>query len=248
MKQTTDDAALAPIILTIDTTSTSSNVAVFRGANLLFCESDPEGRGEHAARLAPMVERATEQLRTQGLQLQAIALSAGPGSYTGLRIASSLAKGLCQGLSIPLIAISTLEAMAHAYIQSLEPLGLVCDAGDIICPMIDARRMEVYTATFTPTLERITADRAEILSGDTPFAQDLGSKTYHFVGGGASKTEGLWQASYRTITSLPPVAAAMGSLALEAYRAEAFADLAYWTPNYLKDYVAVVAKNKVLNR
>lgn len=248
MTQQQGGATASPIILTIDTTSSGSNIALWGGLKLLYSEVDPDGTGEHAARLAPMVERALEWLRSQGLGLSAVALSAGPGSYTGLRIASSLAKGLCQGFSIPLIGLSTLEIMAHAYLDALTECGGKLPSEAIVCPMMDARRMEVYTATFAPDLSRLTPDMARVLSAEDVFAPNLENKTYHFVGNGAPKTEGLWSATYHIEKALPPLATAMGRLALQAYETKAFVDLAYWTPNYLKDYVAVVAKNKVLNR
>lgn len=244
-----DTQGSTPVILTIDTTANQTNIAVWRGTELLCSEVDNSGRGEHAARLAPMVEKTLADLRQQGLVLSAVALSAGPGSYTGLRIASSFAKGLCQGLSIPLIAISTLEAMAHSYAQQLTERGEVLEPNARLCPMLDARRMEVYTATFSPSLERLEPDNARVLTADKPYAKDMQETIYHFVGSGAEKCRSLWQDySYHITNDLAPLSSAMGALALRAYETEAFVDLAYWTPNYLKEYVAVVAKNKVLNR
>lgn len=238
-----------PIILAIDTTANHTSIALSSGGVLYSSAYDEEGRGEHSARLAPLVEGLLGELRASGLRLSAVALSAGPGSYTGLRIASSLAKGLCQGFDIPLIALSTLEVMAHAYEQKVLDRGDLIEGNARICPMIDARRMEVYTATFDANLSRLSPDVARILSADEPLESDMQGYTYHLVGSGAEKCRTLWQETSILIdTSLPPLALAMGSLAHRAYIEDQFVDLAYWTPNYLKEYVAVVGKNKVLNR
>ena len=216
------------MILCIETSTTKCSVALGLGAELLAAREVESPEGGHAAALAPMVDELLAELRQQGKSLSAVAVSAGPGSYTGLRIGASLAKGLCLGYSVPLIAIDTLELLAHQAKRAL-PVGRTAT----IFPLSDARRMEVYAAKFDHSGLRLQEDFAPIL-----------------VGNGATKTRGLWpEHSYEVWDEgFAPIAEAMVTLATSAFERGDFADTAYWTPNYLKDYVAVIAKNKVLNR
>ena len=205
------------MILCIETSTTKCSAALGRGKEILASREAESPEGGHAAALAPMVDELLEVLRShEGASLSAIAVSAGPGSYTGLRIGASLAKGLCLGYRVPLIAIDTLELLAHQA-QCALPEGRTAT----LFPLLDARRMEVYAAS-DPIL----------------------------IGNGATKARGLWpEHSYEVWDEgFAPTAEAMIALATVAFEREDFVDTAYWTPNYLKDYVAVIAKNKVLNR
>ena len=170
-------------------------------------------------------------------------MSAGPGSYTGLRIGASLAKGLCLGYRVPLIAIDTLELLAHQA-QCALPEGRTAT----LFPLLDARRMEVYAAEFTHTGERKQDDFAAILSPEAPIFGAASDPI--LIGNGATKARGLWpEHSYEVWDEgFAPTAKDMVALATASFEREDFVDTAYWTPNYLKDYVAVIAKNKVLNR
>lgn len=235
-----------PVLLMIDTATPVCSLAVSHGQEILAHELETERRGEHAAIAAPIAERLLGVLRTRGLRPDAIALSSGPGSYTGLRIGSSLAKGLCQGLEIPLIAVSTLELMARGYLANRSESGEARPRK--LCPMIDARRMEVYTATFDATGLRLSPDEPRILSADEPFSTDMAEVEYHFFGSGSAKCTSLWSQNYIVEAGFVPEARYMLEPALEAYRRAEFVDLAYWTPNYLKDYIATVGQNKVLRQ
>lgn len=232
-----------PIILAIDSSTPTRSVALGHGDELLYHCLESNNAGDHAARLAPMVEEALGILRTRALQLDAIAVGAGPGSYTGLRISSSLAKGLAMGYGVPLIAISTLECMAQGYRATHPDL-----SPDVrLCPMLDARRMEVYTASFASSLERLSQDRPEVLGEGAPW-EDWGTHSHHLFGSGAPKAEGLWTGAQYTITALEPDARYLLPLAEQAHKAGQWVDVAYWAPSYLKDYVATIARNKVLGR
>lgn len=228
--------------LLIDTSTTVCSVALSHGDEIIFSAVETKPEGGHAARAGILTEQAIQVLRDKGLRLSAIALSAGPGSYTGLRIGSSLAKGLCHGYQIPLIAISTLEIMANGYKQEYQ----VLDDKIRIVPMIDARRQEVYSAIFNSNAERITEDMPLIVSGATPFADDMGVYHYHFIGDGTTKPEGISSGDFTVIEGFIPKAEYMLPLAQRAFETQDFVDTAYWKPNYLKEYVAIIAKNKVL--
>lgn len=231
------------MILCIETSTTKCSVALGLGAELLATREVESPEGGHAAALAPMVDELLAELRQQGKPLSAVAVSAGPGSYTGLRIGASLAKGLCLGYSVPLIAIDTLELLAHQAKRAL-PVGRTAT----IFPLLDARRMEVYAAKFDHSGLRLQEDFAAILQPEEPLFGAASDPI--LVGNGATKARGLWpQHSYEVWDEgFAPTAEAMVTLATSAFERGDFADTAYWTPNYLKDYVAVIAKNKVLNR
>lgn len=232
------------MILCIETSTTKCSAALGRGKEILASREAESPEGGHAAALAPMVDALLEALRShKGATLSAIAVSAGPGSYTGLRIGASLAKGLCLGYRVPLIAIDTLELLAHQA-QCALPEGRTAT----LFPLLDARRMEVYAAEFTHTCERKQDDFAAILSPEAPIFGSASDPI--LIGNGATKARDLWpEHSYEVWDEgFAPTAEAMVTLATVSFEREEFVDTAYWTPNYLKDYVAVIAKNKVLNR
>lgn len=224
----------------IDTATSVCSVALSRGEEIIGERANYQATGQHASLAAPMVEALLAEAQRIGLSIDAVVLSQGPGSYTGLRIGSALAKGLCHGLSIPLIAVSTLELMADGYRRKHT---LSDDA--YIYPMIDARRMEVYTAMFGADGKRLADDAPRVLTVDNPL-QGLGEHPCVLLGDGASKAEGLWQGEMQIVGTWMPEAKHMLHLGLEAYKAERFVDLAYWTPSYLKEYKATIATNKVL--
>lgn len=229
--------------LLIDTATPICSVALSHGAEILYHTSETQASGGHAARLGVLVDEALTTMRQHGLQLTAVALSAGPGSYTGLRISSALAKGLCHGYGIPLIAISTLQAMAEGYRQLHSTLG----AQDRLVPMLDARRQEVYTATYDHLGQVVTAETARIVSGAELFAPEMSAGYhYHFFGDGIHKPEGISAGEYTRDESFVLSAQYMLPLVQRAYDARDFVDTAYWTPNYLKEYQVAISKNKVL--
>jgi tRNA threonylcarbamoyladenosine biosynthesis protein TsaB len=224
-------------ILQIETATAVCSVALsINGETISFKEE--QGQNLHAANLTLFID---EVLKTAGVSykdLDAVAVSKGPGSYTGLRIGVSTAKGLCYALDKPLIAIETLEMMAAGFLtENPDYMGL-------ICPMIDARRMEVYTSIFDPSLNLLMPTEAKIID-ETSFADFLAQQSITFLGDGAAKcAEVLTQRNARFNPSNFNSATYMSRLAAEAFDKGNFEDVAYFEPFYLKDFVVTVSKKQ----
>jgi len=172
------------------------------------------------------------------MSLQAIAVSSGPGSYTGLRIGVSQAKGLCYGLGIPLIGIPTPQLMAS---MMRDRVG----EGELLCPMIDARRMEVYATVFDRSLNTIRPTAADIVD-ENSYADLLDKQSVVFFGDGAAKCRSvITHPNARFIDDIHPLAIGMVPLAEKAFQEGRFQDTAYFEPFYLKEFVATVPKNKL---
>jgi tRNA threonylcarbamoyladenosine biosynthesis protein TsaB len=185
-------------------------------------------------------------LRESGVvfsDLNAIAVSKGPGSYTGLRIGVSTAKGLCYALGIPLIAIQTLQTLTSGALKDYQTF----DFNHLLfCPMIDARRMEVYSALYNFHLEEVRETKAEIIEKDS-FAEYLADKTVIFLGDGSVKCKGLIDHPNAVFSDhLYPSAIHMGALAFHAFQNNNFEDVAYFEPYYLKDFIPGIPKVKGL--
>lgn len=226
-------------ILYIETATEVCSVAVSQDGAVVFEREETNGPS-HATVLGVFADEALQFVRTSGLKLDAVAVSCGPGSYTGLRIGVSEAKGLCYGLGIPLIAIDTLKIMAKAALQKR--------LGDdvLLCPMIDARRMEVYDAIYDRHLSEVKAVSADIIE-ETSFAKYMKDRKVAFFGNGADKCKKvLTDDNALFIDGVYPAANNMVELAEEAFVAGRFVDVAYFEPFYLKEFVATIAKNKVL--
>ncbi|MES2266889.1 MAG: tRNA (adenosine(37)-N6)-threonylcarbamoyltransferase complex dimerization subunit type 1 TsaB [Bacteroidota bacterium] len=221
------------MILQIETATTSCSVALAnQGQVLAFKEVDQ--RNIHAEVITVYIDEILAQSNVTYNQLDAIAVSCGPGSYTGLRIGVSTAKGLCFALDKPLIAVETLAAMAK---------GVVADnniAGDVLlCPMIDARRMEVYTAIFNQAGEVIKPTTAEIIDANS-FADVLASNKVLFFGDGADKCKATLGDSPNAqfLPNFANSAKHLTSIALDKFNHTDFVDVAYFEPYYLKDFIA----------
>lgn len=174
-------------------------------------------------------------------QLDAIAVSKGPGSYTGLRVGVSTAKGLCYTLGLPLIAINTLESLAFHFVEVQKDL----PNHFLVAPMIDARRMEVYTAVFNENLEDVIPTQARIIDGQS-FAEELNTAPVYFIGNGAAKCEGvILHPNARFVRGIVCSASGMRKSALKAFRSSAFEDVAYFEPFYLKDFVGTTPRKKI---
>jgi tRNA threonylcarbamoyladenosine biosynthesis protein TsaB len=227
-------------ILSIETSTDVCSVAVSDQGQIIF--EKEEGKGpSHAILLGLFTNEAIEFLRIKNRKLDAVAVSCGPGSYTGLRIGVSEAKGLCYGLSIPLIAINTLKLLAFGTVN-----GRLADRSELLCPMIDARRMEVYDALFDFGLNTIKAVSADIID-ENSFANILKDNKIAFFGNGAEKCKNvLKHPNARFLGNIYPKAANMMDLAEEAYKSKSFVDVAYFEPFYLKEFIATTPKNKVL--
>ena len=224
------------LILHIETSTNICSIAVSENGQCLFSKSDSEGMN-HAALLSVFIAEAMEFLKSTSKKPDAVAVSSGPGSYTGLRIGVSTAKGLCYGLDIPLIAVSTLEVLTANALQITETT-----ANSLFCPMIDARRMEVYAAIYNQEgiIQReISAD----IIDENSYSEILESHIVYFFGNGAEKCKTtLTHPNARFIDGMYPLAENMIILAEKAYNENKFVDVAYFEPFYLKEFYTTAAK------
>lgn len=226
------------MILNIDTSCKICSVALSEGVeNVYTLESENEM--EHSTMLAPYVEKCLDYINERNHSLEAVAVSTGPGSYTGLRIGLSLAKGLCFSRNIPLIGISTLEILAVKGMFA----GRNIEGDEFLIPMIDARRMEVYTAVYNTALEEIMAPTPLILTEDS-FRQYEGRKLI-FVGDGVKKAENLLKIGNSQWLETYPLAKDMSVLSYKAFINQQFADIAYSVPVYLKNFQATTPKSRL---
>lgn len=199
------------------------------------------GGANHARVLPRFVEELLSEARTRSLTVEGIALSEGPGSYTGLRIGTSMAKGLCYGQDIPLIAIPTPLVLCAALAAHGQT------EADLLCPMTDARRMEVYTALYTPDLQEVAPIHAQVINEDA-FADELAAKRVLFFGDGADKCKSILRSPNALFADgIIPEAQYMGVLAEAGFgRTITGKEIAYYDPFYLKDFVAAPSHVKGL--
>ena len=221
-------------ILSIETSTTNCSVSLSKNGETLLLTEDYSNNYSHAERLHVFIDETLREAKIERSQLDAIAVSKGPGSYTGLRIGVSAAKGLCYALDIPLISISTLEALAHQ----------VKPESGVIVPMLDARRMEVYSAIFSSEFKEIRKIEAQILD-ETSFVEELSKGKVYFVGNGVEKTKALLNNENAIfIEDKLPSADQMSALAFLKHKKSDTEDVAYFEPYYLKDFVALKPKPK----
>jgi len=194
----------------------------------------------HASMTAVYVQEILEEKGLKVSDCDAVCVSMGPGSYTGLRVGSSTAKGLCFGGGIPLIAVGTLDTFAAQAIKD----GLVSPQCKYIVPMIDARRMEVYTALFDREGRRLCETESLIVDAGS-FSEHLEEGEVLFIGDGAGKCRGTIVSPNAVFEQCNPRADAMLAPAMEAYNEKRFKDIAYFEPFYLKDFVATVSRKKL---
>lgn len=225
-------------ILCIDTSTDVGSVAFSENGKVLFDKVCRKERS-HATTTGVDVDEILSMAAEKGMHPDAIAVCSGPGSYTGLRIGVSLAKGLCFGYGIPLIAVDTLKVMAYG-VMSTQNIA----RGMLLCPMIDARRMEVYHAVYDNGLNVIRETAAKII--DTESFKSLSDYSeILFFGNGSNKCHDvLTIENARFLQNVVPLASNLAPLAYEAYCEGKFEDVAYFEPFYLKDFVATVPKNK----
>lgn len=228
-------------ILNIETATPLCSVALAVDGRLTVQRETQEEKS-HAARLTVFVE---EILKEQGLQirdLDAIAIGKGPGSYTGLRIGVSTAKGLCYGAGIPLIAVGTLRTMFNYALEVCRKKTVALDENILLCPMIDARRMEVFSCLYLISGEEKEPISAKIIDAGT-YQSLLQTSAIYFFGSGMDKCrEVLSHPNAHFLDGIYPHAAAMASLSEEKYGKKQFENLAYFEPFYLKEFVATVPK------
>lgn len=223
-------------ILHIETSTEVCSVALSQDGTTIFVKEDFKGPS-HAVLLGVFVDEALSFAESHAMPLDAVAVSCGPGSYTGLRIGVSMAKGICYGLGIPLIAIPTPEVLCVPVLLEHE---LEEDA--LLCPMIDARRMEVYAAVYDRALRPVRAIGADIID-ENSYLEFLDKHPVYFFGNGAAKCrQSITHPNARFINDINPLARWMFPLAEKAVAKEDFKDVAYFEPFYLKEFVASVPK------
>ncbi len=220
-------------ILNIDTSTNVCSVAVSQDGACIFDKEDHSGPN-HAERLGAFVDEALSFIDNHAIPLDAVAVSCGPGSYTGLRIGVSMAKGICYGRDIKLIGVPTLELLCVPVLLR----ELVTDDNALLCPMLDARRMEVYAQLFDRSLHEVRPIHADIVEADT-YAEYLDRHTVYFFGNGAEKCRDvITHPNARFIGGIEALAKNMLPLAERRMAEERFEDVAYFVPFYLKDFVA----------
>lgn len=225
-------------ILHIETSTDVCSVALSHDGVCLHEEIDTNGR-RHAEILAPFVEEAVSFADSHAIPLDAVSVSAGPGSYTGLRIGVSTAKGLCYGRDLKLISIPTLKVLCTPILLYREDI----PDNALLCPMIDARRMEVYTAIYDRALHEVVPTDAVIVN-ENSFAEILDKQPVFFFGNGADKCrDTLKHPNAHFIEGIVPKASNMLPLAERALALNETEDVAYYEPFYLKQFVAGKSRN-----
>jgi len=224
------------LILNIETATTVCSVAIAKDGDLLAFK-EQNGDYSHAENLTLFIEDVLKQANSKLSDIDAIAVSKGPGSYTGLRIGVSTAKGLCYSLGKPLIAINTLQHISLSVSKSLNSQSSALNA--LYCPMLDARRMEVYCAIYNSTNKEINSTSAEIID-EHSFSDLLNENVIYFFGDGSAKCKKVLSINKNAlfIDSIFPSAKNMISLSEQSFINEEFEDVAYFEPFYLKDFVA----------
>lgn len=220
-------------VLHIETSTKACSVAVSQEGQTLWKQADLEGPS-HATVLGVYVDEALSFIDSHAIPLDAVAVSCGPGSYTGLRIGVSMAKGVCYGRNVKLIGLPTLEVLCVPVLLYNEELP--DDA--LLCPMIDARRMEVYTALYDRSLKAVRPISADIIDTSS-YAEELDTRPIFFFGNGAEKCKGkLTHHNAHFLDGIQPLAENMAPLAEKAIAAGKYEDVAYFEPFYLKEFIA----------
>jgi tRNA threonylcarbamoyladenosine biosynthesis protein TsaB len=217
-------------ILSIDTSTETSLVCLAENGVLVGSKTN-ESQKDHASFLQPAIKELLDEVSAGFADLVAISVANGPGSYTGLRVGLASAKGLCYALQLPLITIGTLKLMAASAIEQLKPP----DSGTFFCPMIDARRMEVFTAMYNGLLEELAASDAIILQNDS-FETYLEQQPVIFTGTGATKWKAICthkNAFFENINISPTV---FSRISMQLFENQQFTDLAYSEPAYIKAF------------
>lgn len=237
-------------ILHIETSTSVCSVAVSEDSHVIYHAEEHTGeKGSAAEKLGTMVDEALSFTDNHAIPFDAVAVSCGPGSYTGLRIGTSMAKGICFGRDLKLLSVPTLELLCVPVLLSEK----VEEENALLCPMLDARRMEVYAGIYDRALHTVREVRADVVDGDT-YREWLLERPVYFFGNGAEKCmqtirESLPEeaaANARFIPGIEPLARWMQPLAERRLMNGETEDVAYFEPFYLKDYVAKLPKNPLI--
>lgn len=223
------------MILCLETATPVCSVALNDGTKTLALR-ECKGQNAHSEKITIYIDEVLKEAGISYQQLDAVAVSKGPGSYTGLRIGVSTAKGICYAADRPLMAIDTLHAMAYGMRDKLDAL---LQPSDLLVPMIDARRMEVYCAVFDASLNSIK-DTEALIVDEQSFGDLLKEHRLWLFGDGAPKLKELFKdvPQIQIVDDFAPSAAYMATLADQAFKAGDFVDVAYFEPYYLKDFIA----------
>lgn len=220
-------------ILHIETSTDVCSVAVSHDGGCLMSREDHSGPN-HSVQLGVFVDEALTFIDSSGLTLDAVAVSSGPGSYTGLRIGVSMAKGICYGRGVSLVAVPTHELLCVPVLLGHDEL----EDDALLCPMLDARRMEVYSGVYDRALRTVREVSADVVDGDT-YRSLLDARPVYFFGNGAAKCmDVIAHPNARLIEGVEPLARWMQPLAEKRMAAGETEDVAYFVPFYLKDFVA----------
>ncbi|WP_299522821.1 tRNA (adenosine(37)-N6)-threonylcarbamoyltransferase complex dimerization subunit type 1 TsaB [Winogradskyella sp.] len=220
------------LVLNIETATTNCSVSLSKDGETLVLKEDNSLGYSHAELLHVFIKDVFKMANIESAAIDAVAVSKGPGSYTGLRIGVSSAKGLCYALDKPLISISTLKSLAHQV--NIEE--------GFILPMLDARRMEVYSAIYTSDFEQRRAIKAEVITSES-FSDLLNHNKVYFIGSGVEKTKALVKhPNAFFIEGKLPSANEMAQLSELKYKKSDIEDVAYFEPYYLKDFIAIKGK------
>ena len=221
------------LILNIDTATEHASLCLSDDDKLLGIEKSFEQK-DHASFIQPAIKRLFENVQQKIADTEAIAVAAGPGSYTGLRVGLATAKGLCYALNKPLILLNTLEVMAQAAIKESEK-NPYSTANPLFCPMIDARRMEVFTALYDKNLQPVLMPSAVILQENT-FKEYLDKQQIVFSGSGSHKFKNILQNPRAIFSEIRHSAEDMMPLSVKCFSHKQFADIVYSEPFYLKEF------------
>lgn len=224
-------------ILSIETSTDVCSVAVSQDGTCIFEKEDSSGPN-HAVKLGVFVDEALSFIDSHLIPLDAVAVSCGPGSYTGLRIGVSMAKGICYGRSVKLLSVPTLNLLCVPVLLREQ----IREENALLCPMLDARRMEVYAQLFDRALNEVRPIQADVVDADT-YKSYLDERPVYFFGNGAEKCiEVINHPNAHLIKNVEPLAKNMFPLAEKRMMNEQFEDVAYFVPFYLKDFVAKTPK------
>lgn len=216
------------ILLNLETATTNCSVSISKDDQIIALKENNAENYSHSEQLHIFIKEALQEASLSFSDIEAVSISKGPGSYTGLRIGVSAAKGLCFSLDVPLISIPTLESMARQ---------VELQAGEIVIPVLDARRMEVYSCVYDADYQEIRETRAEIID-EGSFAEYASASKVYLIGSGAEKCRGaLEHPNFQFEETIVPSAREMAPLAFKKFQAKHFEDVAYFEPYYLKDFV-----------
>jgi tRNA threonylcarbamoyladenosine biosynthesis protein TsaB len=226
------------VILNLETATTNCSVSIARDGEILSLIEEDHARYSHSEQLHKFIERSLKEADVQPKDLDAVAVSKGPGSYTGLRIGVSTAKGLCYALDIPMISVGTLESMSRS---------VSVESGYVI-PLLDARRMEVYAAVFDHRGKLIKPTWAELVDEDS-FKEFTDKEEVYLLGNGSIKCREVLQGeNLKYLPQLVPSAKTMAGMSYKAFENGVFENTAYFEPFYLKDFIATKPKNPASQR